>query len=104
MELQDKLHQRLATLLGPATERELKKQHLTAANTDKVIALKNKYVGKRCFIVGSSPSLNLLDLTQLNNEYTFTVNRGYMLKEKGLKHSNFHVISDTNTFKDADSK
>ncbi len=104
MELKDRLHQRLSALLCTPEERALKGQHLTPENGEKILALKNKYAGKRCFIVGSSPSLNLLDLTKLNNEYTFTVNRGYMLKEKGLEHSTFHVISDRKTFEDKNSR
>ena len=104
MELQNKLHQRLSNLFCTPHERTFKIQHLTSENAEKILALEDKYKGERCFIIGSSPSLNLLDLTKLNNEYTFTVNRGYMLKEKGLKHSTFHVISDTNTFNDEESK
>ena len=63
-------------------------------NIAAIRKLKNKYKGKRCFIIGGSPSLNQLDLTKLNNEYTCTVGKGYKLVEKGLKHSTFHVFSD----------
>ncbi len=99
-----KLLQRLNFLFCTPEERIFKKENLTDTNTQKILSLKEKYNGKRCFVIGSSPSLNLLDLTKLNNEFVFTVNRGYMLKEKGLLHSSFHVISDTNTFKDNNSK
>lgn len=63
-------------------------------NTKKLKKLKNKYKGKRCFIIGGSPSLNLLDLRKLNGEYTCTVGKGYKLVEKGLCHSTFHVFGD----------
>lgn len=39
--------------------------------------LKNKYHGKRCFIVGNGPSLKKLDLSKLNNEYLFISNLIY---------------------------
>lgn len=104
MELKDKLNQRLSYLFCTPEERVFKHEHLTQENVTKVLSLKDKYAGKRCFVAGTSPSVNLLDLNKLNNEFVFTVNRGYMLKEKGLMHSTFHVISDTNTFKDEGSK
>lgn len=75
-----------------------KTNNLTLENNKKILALKDKYKGKRCFIIGGSPSLKLLDLTKLNDEYTFTTNRGYLLENQGLKHSNFHVMSDVRTF------
>ena len=98
------LLKRLNFLFCTPEERAFKRENLTDQNKLKISSLKDKYNGKRCFILGSSPSLNLLDLSKLNNEFVFTVNRGYMLKEKGLLHSSFHVISDTNTFKDTNSK
>ena len=104
MQIQNKSHQRLSDLLCPAEELAFKVQHLTPENTEQILGLKNKYAGKRCFIVGSSPSLDYLNLAKLNHEYTFTVNREYMLKENGLKHSNFHVMMDANVFEDTDSK
>lgn len=64
------------------------------SNIKAIKRLKNKYKGKRCFIIGGSPSLNMLDLTKLNNEYTCTVGKGYKLVDKGLKHSTFHVFGD----------
>lgn len=73
-------------------------QYTSTAQLPRNIAairkLKNKYKGHRCFIVGGSPSLNQLDLTKLNNEYTCTVGKGYKLVEKGLQHSTFHVFGD----------
>lgn len=91
---------RLNALIKSPYERENIKQNLTEENKQKLLSLKNAYKGKRCFIIGSSPSLKQLDLTKLNNEHTFTVNRGYKLTEQGLKHSTFHVMSDCKTFTD----
>lgn len=75
-------------------------KHLSGNNKDKILKLKDLHKRERCFIVGSSPTLNLLDLTKLNNEYVFTVNWGFKLKTQGLRHSNYHIMSDIKTFTD----
>lgn len=98
-----KLLARIDFLLQEPQERIFKKKNLTEENKQKILSLKDSHKGKRCFVVGSSPSLNMVDLTKLNNEFVFTVNRGYMLKEKGLLHTKFHVVSDRYTFKDSNT-
>ncbi len=80
--------------INPINRTRIKIKNLTSKNTEKILELKNKHLNKRCFIIGNSPSLNQLDISKLNEEYTFTVNKGYKLAEKGLSHSNFHCISD----------
>lgn len=46
---------------------------------------KDKYRGERCFIIGNGPSLNKTDLTLLAAEYTFGLNRIYLIfKELGF--------------------
>lgn len=73
-----------------------KQKFLSCHNINKILSLKDKHKGEKCFIIGGSPSLKELDLTKLNNsEYKiFTVGRGYKLKDNGLSHSDFHVFSD----------
>jgi tetratricopeptide (TPR) repeat protein len=44
--------------------------------------LKNRFVGKRCFIICNGPSLNKTDLTLLKNEYTIGLNRIYLNYDK----------------------
>jgi hypothetical protein len=39
----------------------------------------NCHLGKRCFIIGNGPSLRQTDLSKLRNEYTFGLNRIYLL-------------------------
>lgn len=39
----------------------------------------NKHQGKRCFIIGNGPSLRQTDLSKLKNEFTFGLNRIYLL-------------------------
>jgi len=45
-------------------------------------AMRDLHRGQRCFIIGNGPSLKLTDLTRLRGEYTFGMNRFYMLFEE----------------------
>jgi len=57
----------------------------------KMWKLKDKYKGKRCFIIGNGPSLKKTKLSLLKNEYTFGLNRIYlMFDEMGFQPS-FYV-------------
>lgn len=96
------IKERLHNIWTTSLEKENKKYNLTDNNLTKILQLKNKHENERCFIIGGSPSLKQLDLSKLNNEYTFTVNRGYQLKEKGLNHSTYHVITDKLLFMEDD--
>lgn len=61
----------------------------------KNIDLKNKYQGKRCFIVGNGPSLRSMDLTKLQNEITFTVNN--IMYDRNIYNTintDYHVLID----------
>lgn len=55
---------------------------------------KNKYEGKRCFIIGNGPSLKKTDLKLLKNEYTFGTNRLYILFDKLGFSTTFYVAID----------
>jgi hypothetical protein len=50
-------------------------------SASKLYRLKDRYQGKRCFIIGNGPSLKKTDLTLLRDEYTFGLNRIYLLFE-----------------------
>lgn len=77
------------------------KQFNSEQNLEQIKKLRNKYKGKRCFVIGGAPSLSQLDLTKLNNEYTITVGKGYKLQERDLKHSTVHVLSDYHGYKES---
>lgn len=51
---------------------------------------KNIHYNKRAFIVANGPSLNKLDLSKLNNDVIFSLNRGYLKKE--LPHITYIVV------------
>lgn len=55
----------------------------------------NRYQGKRCFVIGNGPSLKNTDLTALSNEYTFGMNRIYlMFPELGFPTSFLVCVND----------
>lgn len=62
--------------------------------------LKNLYSNNRCFIVGNGPSVAKQDLSVLKNEFVFTVNTGYLMKQFELLNTNFHVFVDSMFFSD----
>ena len=45
-------------------------------------AMRDRYAGERCFIIGNGPSLAKTDLSALRSEYTFGLNRGYLLFDR----------------------
>ena len=45
----------------------------------RLIFFQNKHIGQRCFIIGNGPSLRQTDLNRLKGEYTFGLNRIYLL-------------------------
>lgn len=65
----------------------------------KNISLKDKYKGRRCFIIGNGPSTKSQDLTLLRNEIVFTVN--YFTNSDIFPEvfSNYHFWMDPNLFR-----
>ncbi|MFH2104569.1 MAG: 6-hydroxymethylpterin diphosphokinase MptE-like protein [Chloroflexota bacterium] len=63
------LKKRIGYQLSPAGRQSL--QHLAG--------LKDRYFGERCFIIGNGPSLKNTDLSRLQTEFTFGLNRIYLL-------------------------
>jgi hypothetical protein len=45
----------------------------------RLTGLKDSHRGERCFIIGNGPSLKQTDLSKLRDEYTFGLNRIYLL-------------------------
>ncbi len=56
--------------------------------------LKNKYEGKRCFIIGNGPSLTIEDLNLLKDEYTFASNKILYLLDKTEWRPTFYCCED----------
>lgn len=64
-------------------------------NERKIANLKDKHKGERCFIIGNGPSLNLIDLTKLKDEYTFGVNAIYTNFDKMGFLPTYYFVEDT---------
>ena len=70
------------------------------ADVSELKKLKDKFKGKRCFIIGNGPSLNKIDLNMLKDEYTFGVNSIFIkYKTEGFKPT-FYVVEDTHVMDD----
>jgi hypothetical protein len=63
-----------ATLYPSATFHPLRRKSIKALSE-----YKNKHQGQRCFIIGNGPSLQKIDLSLLKNEYSFGMNRIYLM-------------------------
>jgi hypothetical protein len=59
------------------------------------LKLKDKYAGKRCFIIGNGPSLRADDLEMLKEEYTFAFNRIYYIFEQTDWRPTFYCTQDS---------
>jgi hypothetical protein len=51
-------------------------------NRARLLAMKDRHRGERCFIMGNGPSLAKMDLAPLQGEVTFGLNRVYLLFDK----------------------
>jgi uncharacterized Rossmann fold enzyme len=61
----------------------------------RLAALKDIHKGQRTFIIGNGPSLRQTDLSRLRNEFTFGMNRIYLLfPELGFHSTYFVSIND----------
>ncbi len=65
-------------------------------NGKKIKEYKNKYIGKRCFIVANGPSLSAEDLNRLHEsgEITFGMNRIYKMFGQTKWRPDFYVCED----------
>jgi len=48
------------------------------ASRRRIAKYQDRYVGERCFVIGNGPSLKNTDLSLLEDEYTFGMNRIYL--------------------------
>jgi hypothetical protein len=61
----------------------------------RLAALKDIHKGERCFIIGNGPSLRATDLKKLSNEFSFGLNRIYLLfPELGFTTTYFLSMND----------
>ena len=63
-------------------------------NGQELRSLKNKHLGKRCFIIGNGPSLRMEDLDKLQDEITFGANKIYVAFPKTNWRPTYYSIQD----------
>ncbi len=63
-------------------------------NTRKIESFRNKYKGRRCFLIGNGPSLRLSDLNMLKDEICFGCNMIYKVFERTDWRPTFLCASD----------
>lgn len=65
-------------------------------NTENILALKNKYHGKRCFIVCTGPSLRIADLETIrkHGDITFSCNKIDKLFDRTEWRPDYYCIAD----------
>ncbi len=69
------------------------------------VKYKNANKGKRCFILGTGPSIKIQDLTPLKDEWTFAVAGFYLHPQYDIVHPKFFSILCSEVFKeDVESK
>jgi hypothetical protein len=64
-------------------------------NNYRILQYKNKYKGKRCFIIGNGPSLKPEDLEKLKGEITFASNKIYKIFNKTTWRPTFYMVVDS---------
>ena len=65
---------------------------------EKLESYKGKYQGKRCFVIGTGPSLRVEDLERLSGEYTFGMNSLLRLYSKTDWRPVFYFVGDFDLF------
>jgi hypothetical protein len=53
--------------------------------------LRRRYAGCRCVVIGNGPSLKQMDLRRLDDEFTFGLNRIYLMKDELAFDTTFYV-------------
>jgi hypothetical protein len=66
-----------------------------AKSRSRLSELKDRHSGERCFIIGNGPSLNHMDMSFLKDEFTFSLNRGYLYYDRIGGACTYHVAVNT---------
>ena len=84
----------------------LNKNHINLEKTDRcntscdLSSLRNKYKGKRLFVMGNGPSLNKMNLELLANDYVFATNGCFLLFDRISWRPHFYTCVDTRVLPD----
>ena len=92
--------QKLAVVAQPSAKAAVAAPFDLTPHRERMKGFKDRYKGKRCFIIGNGPSLNKIDLRVLKDEYTFGVNGiFYKHDEIGFKPT-FYIVEDNHVVAD----
>lgn len=64
----------------------------------RLLEYKDKFNGKRCFLVGTAPSLTVQDLELIKNEYSFSCNSIVKLYDKTQWRPTFFMVFDPTSY------
>jgi hypothetical protein len=64
---------------------------LRQQSIQRLATLRDVHRGQRCFIIGNGPSLKKTDLSRLKGEFTFGMNRFYLIFEELGFHSSYYL-------------
>ena len=67
---------------------------ITAEDYTFLNAIRNRYQGQRCFVLGNGPSLSISDLELLKNEVTFAANKIYLCFDQTDWRPTFYSVED----------
>lgn len=70
----------------------------------RIKQLRNTYLGQRCFIIGSGPSLRDVDFSLLKGETLFGVNKSYKLYDMFGSKCKYVGVSDSRLFEEEDHR
>ena len=73
---------------------KIKRKVFHHSNTKKLLTLKNKHVGERCFVIGNGPSLSINDLDKLKNEVSFAANKIYLAFDQTDWRPTYYCVED----------
>ena len=63
-------------------------------NERLLLSFHNRHLGKRCFIIGNGPSLNLCDVSLLKDEVTFGFNSIFLNRNKMGFAPTYYIVED----------
>ena len=72
------------------------KAYLNSGYPEQIRKYRNRYNGKRCFIIGNGPSLTAADLDKLKGEFCFAANRIWLMYDKTTWRPAFYMCQDWN--------
>jgi hypothetical protein len=68
--------------------------HSLTENERALLSLRDRHIGKRCFIIGNGPSLKLEDLEKLKGEVSIASNKIYVAFEEVTWRPTYYTVTD----------